>query len=199
MTLPGMRPRVGAAATVTVATCAVLTLAACGSSSGGKSGANSGGATTSGSTSGATTSSVPTGSSTTSGSATTGPADAATTAAVKNAYARFFSPKTPENVSLALLQDGPKFKAAIDQQASGTMAASASVQVSSVSLISPKTAKVSFTIFLNKQPMLKNQPGYAVNTNGTWQVSEYTFCGLLTLEGSAPAACKEPAATTPPK
>jgi len=178
----------GAAA---VATCAALTLAAC-SSSGGNSGSTN--------TAGAATGSTPTaGSTAASGGTATGPADAATTAAVKNAYAKFFSPDTPENVSLGLLQNGPKFKAAIDQQASGSMAASASVQVSSVSLISPKTAKVSFTIFLNKQPMLKDQPGYAVNTNGTWQVAEYTFCGLLTLEGSAPAACKEPAATTAPK
>jgi hypothetical protein len=183
-----MRQRVGAAA---VATCAVVSLAACGSSGG------SGSSDTTGATTGASTS-AGTGATPTS-AATGGPADAQTTAAVKNAYAKFFSPKTPENVSLGLLQDGPKFKAAIDQQASGSMAASASVQVSSVSLISPKTAKVSFTIYLNKQPMLKNQPGYAVNTNGTWQVSEYTFCGLLTLEGSAPAACKEPAATTVPK
>jgi len=184
MTLPGMRRRVGAAA---VATCAALSLAACSSSGG-----NGGSGTTTGATTGAT-GTAPT------AAATGGPADAATTAAVKNAYAKFFSPDTPENVSLGLLQDGPKFKAAIDQQASGSMAASASVKVSSVSLISPKTAKVSFTIYLNKQPMLKNQPGYAVNTNGTWQVAEYTFCGLLTLEGSAPAACKEPAATTAPK
>jgi hypothetical protein len=178
-----MRRRAGVAA---VATCAALTLAAC-SSSGGKGGGSS--------TDGATTGSTPTSGHTTA----TGPADAATTAAVKNAYAKFFSPDTPENVSLGLLQDGPKFKAAIDQQASGSMAASASVKVGSVSLISPKTAKVSFTIYLNKQPMLKNQPGYAVNTNGTWQVAAYTFCGLLTLEGSAPAACKEPAAATAPK
>jgi hypothetical protein len=181
-----MRRRVGAATAVAVATCTALSLTACGSSGGGSSSTNP---------TGATTGSAPA----TGTAATGGPADAATTAAVKNAYAKFFSPKTPENVSLGLLQNGPKFKAAIDQQASGSMAASASVKVSSVSLISPKTAKVSFTIYLNKQPMLKNQPGYAVNTNGTWQVAEYTFCGLLTLEGSAPAACKEPAATTAPK
>jgi hypothetical protein len=188
MNLPGMRRRAGAARVAAVATCAALTLAACSSGGGKSGGSSSNGATT-------TTGSAPTSSSNTG----TGPADAATTAAVKNAYAKFFSPNTPENVSLGLLQDGPKFKAAIDQQASGSMAASASVQVSSVSLISPKTAKVSFTIYLNKQPMLKNQPGYAVNTNGTWQVAAYTFCGLLTLEGSAPAACKEPAAATAPK
>lgn len=192
MTLPGRRRRVGAATVVTVATCAALSLAACSSSSGNSGGSNTTGGTT-GATTGATSGTAPT------SAASGGPADAATTAAVKNAYAKFFSPDTPENVSLGLLQDGPKFKSAIDQQASGSMAASASVKVSSVSLISPKTAKVSFTIYLNKQPMLKNQPGYAVNTNGTWQVAEYTFCGLLTLEGSAPAACKQPAATTAPK
>jgi hypothetical protein len=47
--------------------------------------------------------------------------------------------------------------------------------------------------------MLKDQTGYAVKEGGTWKVAEYTFCGLLTLQGNPPAACKEPAATQAPK
>lgn len=126
-------------------------------------------------------------------------ADAATTAAVKNAFAKFFSPSTPENVSLGLLQNGEKFKATIEQQASGSMAGGASVQVSKVALASANTASVTYTIYVNKQALLPNTHGYAVRTNGTWQVSEFTFCSLLTLEGNPPAECKTPTATQTPQ
>ncbi len=70
--------------------------------------------------------------------------------------------------------------------------------MSKVSQISANAARVTFTIYVNKQAMLRNQTGYAVNTNGKWQVAEFTFCQLLTLEGSAPAECKTPTATQTP-
>ena len=182
MTISGTRRRAAAA---TVAGLAALTLVGCGSSSGsGSHGSNTSGATT------PPSSGAPSGG---------GSADAATVAAVKNAYEKFFSPDTPEGVSLGLLQNGPKFKSTIDQQAQGSMAGGASVKVSTVSLVSANTAKVSFTIYVNKQPMLQNQPGYAIKDGGTWKVSEYTFCSLLTLEGSPPAECKTPTATETPR
>lgn len=181
MTTSGRRGRAGLAAAAMLAT---LGLASC-SSSGGSSGTTGSTAGGTGSTAGGT------------GSAATIPGGSATTA-IKNAYAKFFAPDTPENVSLGLLQNGQKFKATIEQQAKGSMAASASVKVSSVKQVSANTAQVKFTIYVNKQAMLQNQTGYAVRTNGTWQVAEFTFCQLLTLEGSAPAECKTPTATQTP-
>lgn len=186
------RPHAFVAALAVVAAAA---LTGCGSSNG--SGAGDTGAatppttTTAPASGGGTTAAAP--------SAVGSPASAADTAAIKNAYAKFFSPDTPGSVSLGLLQNGPAFKAAIDQQAKGSMAGQASAKVSTVQLLSPDTAEVRFTIYLNKQPMLQNQKGYAVREGGTWKVAEYTFCGLLTLEGTPPAACKQPVATEAPK
>lgn len=126
-------------------------------------------------------------------------ADAATVAAVKDAYTKVFAPDTPTATSVSLLQDGPAFRATLEQQGSSTFAKSASVQVSTVTLQSPNTAKVTFSILVAGKTMLGNQPGYAVRENGVWKVAGQTFCGLLTLQGSAPPACTAPAATSLPR
>ena len=142
------------------------------------------------------------GGSTTTTTAPTTPApsaDAGTVAAIKNAYAKFFAPDTPEQVSLGLLQNGAAFKATIEKQGQGNYAQKSSAKVSTVSLASPDVAKVVYTIYVGNQPMLADQPGYAVRENGTWQVAEHTFCQLLTLENSAPAECQTPAGMNPPK
>jgi hypothetical protein len=130
---------------------------------------------------------------------TTPSADAATVAAIKNAYAKFFAPDTPEQVSLGLLQNGAAFKATIEKQGQGNYAQKSSAKVSKVSLASADVAKVVYTIYVGDQPMLADQPGFAVRENGTWQVAEHTFCQLLTLENSAPAECQTPAGINPPK
>jgi hypothetical protein len=179
MIIPGP---IGTVVAGAAAALAALALAACGSSSSGGSG------------SGATPPS--TGSAASSGS---GGTDAAAAAAIKDAYAKFFAPDTPEQVSLGLLQNGPQFKAAVEQQGGSSYAQKSSAKVSEVSVVSPTTAKVTFTIYVNGQAMLRDQPGYAVKQDGTWKIAEYTFCGLLTLEGSPPDACKSATAKTPPK
>ncbi|MGI8759916.1 MAG: hypothetical protein ACR2LF_01140 [Jatrophihabitantaceae bacterium] len=125
-------------------------------------------------------------------------ADAATVAAVKSAYAKFFDSKTPENISIGLLQDGPAFKSTLDAQGKGSLAQNAAASVSSVTLQSPNTAAVIFTISLSGKPVLKDQPGYAVRENGTWKLAGKTFCGLLTLQGSPPPACMTASATALP-
>lgn len=166
---------------------AVVAAAGCSSSKSGTGPSN--GATAAGST---TTTTAPTTTTTTS-------ADAATVAAIKNAYAKFFAPDTPEQVSLGLLQNGAAFKATIEKQGQGDYAQKSSAKVTSVSLASADVAKVVYTIYVGDQPMLPDQPGYAVRENGTWQVAEHTFCQLLTLENSAPAECQTPAGMNPPK
>jgi hypothetical protein len=195
------RSRAAAVSAVAVAFTA-LGITGCGSSSCASSGAgpNGGAPSGAGTSSGTSVRSAGGGSGAagTSGRTSAG-GQAKAQAAIKSAFAKFFAPDTPEKVSLSLLQNGPAFKAALDKQASGSMASGATVKVSTVKVVSPHTAKVTFTIYVNKKPMLKNQPGYAVKNDGTWQVSDYTFCGLLTLEGTAPAACKKASATTVPK
>jgi hypothetical protein len=68
---------------------------------------------------------------------------------------------------------------------------SASAKVSAIQLTSPKQATVTYTVYLGNTPALPNAKGVAVLENGTWKVSDASFCELLTLQngGKAPAVC----------
>jgi hypothetical protein len=126
------------------------------------------------------------------------PADAATTAAIKSAYRKLFAPSTPINESINALQNGAAFKQALIEQSKSPMAKKSSAAASKVTLLSADLARVTYSILLAGTPVLKDQTGYAVREDGTWKVADKTFCGLLALNGSAPAACKRPGATTLP-
>jgi hypothetical protein len=185
---------------------AALVLTACGSSA--PSGSRTPTHTTSGSAAAGTSGSAAAGStgSAAGGSApATAPAaggssaDAATVAAITKAYRTFFAPGTPLPTSIGLLQNGAAFASTLEQQGNSSFAQKASASVSDISLVSADTARLRYTISVGGQPMLKDQTGYAVRENGTWKLADYTFCQLMTLQGSAPAACKTPTATTAPK
>lgn len=126
------------------------------------------------------------------------PADAATTAAVKAAYTKLFAPDTPLAESVKSLQNGTAFKKALVEQGKSPLAKSSSASVRDVRLVSAATARVTFSILLAGKPVLADQTGYAVREDGVWKVADVTFCGLLTMQGGAPAACSTPAATTTP-
>jgi hypothetical protein len=113
-------------------------------------------------------------------------------------WTAFFNPKTPVAQRVSLLQDGSQFASIIKAQAGGGLAASASAQVTKVTVISTSQAAVSYNILLDGQPALKNQSGTAVFQDGTWKVGVTSFCSLLSLENSGntsklPAACKSAA------
>ena len=133
-----------------------------------------------------------------SGVSSGGAPDAQTAAAIKTAYTKFFLESTPENVSLGLLQDGQAFKAAVEQNGSSSLAQTSTAVVSKIVMVSPDTARVTYSILLSGNPILKDQPGYAVRENGVWKVAGTTFCALLTLEGTPPAACHSASATALP-
>jgi len=105
---------------------------------------------------------------------------------------KFFDPKTPVATSISLLQDGSAFRAALEAQAKGSLAQGAAAEVSKVSLRSPNTAKVVFSILVNGKALLTDQPGYAVHDGGTWKVAAQTFCGLLTLQGITARGVQHP-------
>lgn len=126
------------------------------------------------------------------------PADAATTAAIKEAYSKFFSSATPEGESLGYLQDGQAFKATVEAQAGSAMAQKASAEVSRVTMVSANSAEVTFSILLDGNPMLPNYKGYAVREDGKWKVAGKTFCELMTLQGQTTPACNTPEATSLP-
>jgi ABC-type phosphate transport system substrate-binding protein len=132
------------------------------------------------------------------GSRSVTPANAASKSAVTKAYATLFGTKATLGQSVAALQHGKRFAAAIKKASKSSFASKSSATVRSVRLQSPHTAKVTFSILVGGQPLLKNAPGYAVRQNGRWQVAAKTFCGLLKLQGGAPKACDNPAVTALP-
>jgi hypothetical protein len=156
-----------------------LSLAACGSSS-------------SSSTPPASSSSTPAASpSTSSGSSAT----AADQKEITTNWEAFFNAKTPVAKRVSLLQDGSTFASIIKSQAGSGLAATATAQVTKVTVITSSEAEVTYSILVGGTPELKNQKGTAVLQDGTWKVGVASFCGLLTLEAggssaSLPAACK---------
>jgi hypothetical protein len=175
-----------------LAAATVIGLSACGSSKG--SGSSTAPTTTQSSQQSSASTPAPSGS----GAASGTPADAATTAAIKEAYSKFFSSDTPEGESLGYLQDGQAFKAAVEAQAGSDMAKKASAEVSKVTMISANSAEVTFSILLAGNPMLPNYKGYAVREGGKWKVAGKTFCELMTLQGQAAPACNTPEGTSLP-
>jgi hypothetical protein len=126
------------------------------------------------------------------------PADAATKAAVSGAYATFFNPKTSAARSEAVLQHGASFRKTLAEQASTAQSQNVSATVSKVSRTGPNVAAVTFTLLSGGSPLLTDTPGFAVREGGAWKVAAQTFCGLLQLQGGAPAACNDTSITALP-
>src|SRR5207248_5457826 len=107
----------------------------------------------------------------------------------KNAYAKFFSHQTSVPDRVALLQNGSKFKAVIQEFASNPLAKNVKVTVSSVKLQGANDAKVIYTVKLGNAGLPK-QTGTAVRQNGVWKVGDASLCKLVALQGSTPSVCK---------
>jgi hypothetical protein len=142
------------------------------------------------SSSSSTTSSAPAAAAPSATSTSSGSSSAEKTIAAN--WTAFFSPKTPVDKRVSLLQNGSTFASVIRAQASSSLASEASAQVTKVTVTSPSQATVIYTVLLAGTPALSNQKGVAVYQDGTWKVGLASFCGLLTLEnsGKTPSVCK---------
>jgi hypothetical protein len=114
---------------------------------------------------------------------------AAAKAEIKSAYQKFFSGQTSIPDRVAVLQDGPRFKALVTSFANNPLAKNVSVAVSSVTLQGQDTAKVVYTVKLGGAGLPK-QTGTAVLQNGTWKVGDASLCKLVAIQGSTPSVCK---------
>lgn len=123
------------------------------------------------------------------GCSTTPKASESTSSRVTSAWTTFFKGSTPVARRLALLQDASAFAAVVRAQTSSSFAKSVSVTVSKVKVTSSTTATVTYSILLGGTPELPGATGEAVLVGGQWKVSTQSFCGLLQLEGGAPAVC----------
>jgi hypothetical protein len=120
---------------------------------------------------------------------TTATSKASTEAAISANWKAFFNGSTTATQKIALLQNGSEFSTIIKGQASSGLAQSVRATVAKVSLLTPTTATVVYSISLGGQTALANQHGQAVDQSGTWKVSVASFCVLLGLEGTKSAAC----------
>lgn len=156
----------------------------------------------SGSTGGATTpagsASSPPASSPPASSPASATLDAAAKAEISSAYKVFFDTKTALAASVAVLQHGDKFRQALNAESKSPSAQNITATVSAVAAQSAKVAVVTFTIKSGGSVLLPNTHGFAVLEGGKWKVAAQTFCNLLTLEGTAPAVCKDTAITALP-
>lgn len=101
----------------------------------------------------------------------------------------FFDPATPTATKVTLLQNGSKFSAVLAGEATNAQAKETSAQVTEVT-VAGSAASVTWTLLLSGMPVVKDQKGQAVLANGVWQVSDSSFCGLLSLQPPVPGACK---------
>jgi hypothetical protein len=113
----------------------------------------------------------------------------AATATIKANWEKFFSGSTPTSQRVSLLQNGQTFASTISSMSA--LGSSASAKVSAVKVTSASQATVTYTVYLGKIAALPNTKGVAVLENGTWKVSDASFCQLLTLQngGKAPSVC----------
>jgi hypothetical protein len=163
-----------------------LITAACSSSSSSTTPSSS---TSSSSSSPASAASTPAGTPASSGSS--GSSSTSATSLIKTNWVQFFSGKTDAATKISLLENGQKFASVINAQAGTAIAAEAVATVTAVVLDSPTTASVTYNVGIGGGQGLNNQPGTAVLENGTWKVSDASFCSLLKLEngGTMPSIC----------
>jgi len=120
--------------------------------------------------------------------ATTAPGPSAApsaSAAVTADWQEFFSGATPAARKIALLQHGQQFAKTITAQASSPIAQGTQAKVTSVTVTSPTTATVTYSITMGGQTALPDQQGQAVLEGGVWKVSARSFQDLLKLEQGA--------------
>ena len=114
------------------------------------------------------------------------------TAAITSDWVKFFAGTTPAATKITLLQNGQQFATTITAQASSAIAKGTQAKVTTVTLTSPTTAAVTYSIVQGGQVALPNQKGEAVLEGGVWKVSAASFQALLKLEqgqaGASPSA-----------
>ena len=151
-----------------------LAVAACSSSS-------------SSSSSSAPASSVPASSAPASSAPASG--NSAAAAQITANWEKFFNASTPTSERVALLQNGAAFAVAISGLSH--LVTGLGAKVTGVTVDSPTTATVTYTLTAGGTTLLSGQTGKAVYENGVWKVGDASLCGLIKLVpgGSVPAAC----------
>jgi hypothetical protein len=127
--------------------------------------------------------------------ATDAASQAAATKVIKTNWATFFKTSTPHATAVGMLQDGASLGPAVKDAAKIAKAGKTneSAKVKKV-VFSPDgtSATVTYTLYGNGNPILKNTTGVAVLEDGQWKVSKITFCTLVGLGASSIGLTKIP-------
>jgi hypothetical protein len=109
---------------------------------------------------------------------------AADEAAVATVWTAFFNAATPPAQALTLLQNGAVLAPEITKLRK-LMPAGLTAKVSAVA-VTGTDALVTYQLIANGQSLLgaTASTGHAIEVNGTWLVSQPTFCALSTLAGA---------------
>ena len=110
-------------------------------------------------------------------------------AAIITNWTTFFSGQTSAAKKLALLENGATFASMVNGQATSGLAQSAKAKVITVTDLTATSAEVRYAIYLGSTPALPNELGVAIKQDGTWKVSDASFCVLLNLEGLRTPSC----------
>ncbi|MCL4368474.1 MAG: hypothetical protein M1337_04840 [Actinobacteria bacterium] len=101
-------------------------------------------------------------------------------------WVKFFDGTVAAQDKIGLLENGQQYTKELDANAASPLAKLSTATVSAVTITSPTTATVTYSILVSSQPALPDQTGQAVKQNGAWTVSAKTFLDLLALQaGSA--------------
>lgn len=94
----------------------------------------------------------------------------------------FFSSAQTAAHENQLLQNGHAFAELLAAQAKSGQFGGTTAGVSKVTLISPRRARVIFSVCVSGSPVILSKRGLAVWQDGSWRVSDASFCDLLALE-----------------
>lgn len=106
-------------------------------------------------------------------------------AAIKANWEEFFDGSLPVADGIALLENGQQYAKELEAQAASPLGKAVTASVSSVTVTSPSTAEVTYSILLSGQVALPDQTGQAVLQDGVWKVSAESFLALLALQQGA--------------
>lgn len=118
--------------------------------------------------------------------------DPAAVEEITAAFEAFFDGTNPDLESkLALLEGGEGLREAFyaGQEANAELAVRTTASVDQITITSPTTAVVTYTIRLDDLPTLPDQPGGAILVDGRWLLTADTYCDVAELGGERPAAC----------
>ena len=119
-----------------------------------------------------------------------GSGDAEAKAEIERNWETFFDGTTPTAKRIALLEDGARFASLIRLIEGSPLARQLSAKVGKVDVTDPGSAKVKYTVYLGRNPVLKNADGTAVHQGDVWKVGDASFCALVALQGATPQVCK---------